>query len=247
MIHCILHPHPKRLTIDPDKLNECFPSTAERTVVLQPTEEEQYSKIEETIDSLPIDNDTAFDIRLVCYREVIKELQCIRSDCSTGPDHIRAKLLKLVAEYLASPLTNVINSLIANRQFSTAWKIARICAIPKGNEVVSEQDLRPISILPVMSKVYERLVLRQVNAFIKEHLIISSNISAYRKGPSTITVLQAIRDDVIKAMGRGEVTMMILADFSKAFDTVKFSTLIAKMSKLGFSTRILKVDSKLCH
>ena len=91
-----------------------------------------------------------------------------------------------------------------------------------------------------MSKVYERLVLRHVNAFREEHLIISSNISAYRKGQSTITVLQAIRDDVIKAMGRGEVTMMILADFSKAFDTVQFSNLITKMSKLGFSKKFLK-------
>ena len=115
-----------------------------------------------------------------------------------------------------------------------------ICAIRKGNEVCSEQDLRPISILPVMSKVYERLIFRQMNAFIEEYLIIKSSISAYKKGQSTITVLQAIRDDVIKAMRRGEVTMMVIADFSKAFDTIQFSNLIMKMSKLRFSKQFLK-------
>ena len=240
VIHRILHPNPKRLTFDPDKLNEFFSSNAERTVGSKPIEEEQYSKIEETIASLPIDKDTAFDVRPVCYREVLNELHSLRNDCSTGPDHIPAKLLKLVAEYLASPLTNIINTLIRNRQFPSAWKVARICAIPKANEVRSEQDLRPISILPFMSKVYEKLIFRQMNAFIEKHLIINSNISAYRKGQSTITVLQAIRDDVIKAMKRGEVTMMVLADFSKAFDTVQFSKLILKMSKLGFSKPFLK-------
>ena len=240
VIHRILHPNPKRLTIDPDKLNEYFSSTAERTVGLKPTEEEQHSKIEETIANLPIDNDTTFDIRPVCYGEVLNELHSLRSDCSTGPDDIPAKLLKLVAEYVTSPLTNIINSLLVNRQFPSAWKVACICAIPQGNEVWSEQDLRPISILPVMSKVYERLIFRQINAFIEEHLIINSNIPAYRKGQSIITVRQAIRDDVIKATRRGEVTIMVLADFAKAFATIQFSNLIIKMSKLGFSKQFLK-------
>ena len=62
----------------------------------------------------------------------------------------------------------------------------------------------------------------------------NSNISAYRKRQSTTTVLQAIRDDIVKAMKRSEVTMMILADFSKAFDTICFRNLITKMSKNGF-------------
>ena len=100
--------------------------------------------------------------------------------------------------------------------------------------------MRPKSILPVMSKVYERLIFQQINAFIEENLIINSKISAYRKGQSTITVLQAIQDDVIKAIRRGEVTIMVLADFSKAFDTIQFSNLIIKMSKLGFSKQFLK-------
>ena len=62
----------------------------------------------------------------------------------------------------------------------------------------------------------------------------NSNISAYRKGQSTTTVLQAIRDDIVKAMKRSEVTMMILADFSKAFDTFCFRNPITKMSKHRF-------------
>ena len=100
-------------------------------------------------------------------------------------------------------------------------------------QIVSQA--RPILILTVLSKVYERLIFRQLSDFIDKNNVLNSNISAYRKGQSTTTVLQAIRDDIVKAMKRSEVTMMILADFSKAFDTICFRNLITKMSKLGFS------------
>ena len=145
----------------------------------------------------------------------------------------------MVADYLGSPLTDVINTCIKNLHFPSAWKLARICAIPKGNQIKSEKDLRPISILPVLSKVYERLIFRQLSDFIDKNNVLNSKISVYRKGQSTTTVLQAIRDDIVKAMKRSEVTMMILADFSKALDTIFFRNLITKMSKLGFSRGFL--------
>ena len=62
----------------------------------------------------------------------------------------------------------------------------------------------------------------------------NSNISAYRKGQSTTTVPQAVRDDIVKAMKRSEVTMMILVDFSKAFDTICFRNPITEMCKNRF-------------
>ena len=105
--------------------------------------------------------------------------------------------------------------------------------------MASEKDLRPISILPVLSKVYERLICKQFTEFIETNEIISNNVSAYRKGQSTTTVLQAIRDDILKATKRSEVTMMVLVDFSKAFDTVNFGNLLTNMSRLGFSKDFL--------
>ena len=108
----------------------------------------------------------------------------------------------------------------------------RICAIPKRNQIKFEKDLRPISIVPVLSKVYERLIFRPLSDFIVKNNVLNINFSAYRKGQSTTTVLQAIRDNIVKAMKRSEVTMMILADFSKPFDTFCLRYLITKMSKL---------------
>ena len=193
------------------------------------------------IQSLPANVDNGFQIRTVTLKEVIHELHNIRSDCSTGPDNIPANMIKMVADYLGSPLTDVINTCFKNLYFPSAWKLARICAIPRGNQIKSKKDfiIRPISIPPVLSKVYERLIFRPLSDVVDKNNVLNSNISAYRKGQSTTTVLQAIRDDIVKAMKRSEVTMMILADFSKVFDTICFRNLITKMSKLGFSRDFL--------
>ena len=118
--------------------------------------------------------------------------------------------------------------------------MARITPIPKTNGSVSVPNMRPISILPVLSKVYERLVHHQVIDYIESRTLFKDNISGFRKGHSTTTVLLGIRDDIVHAMKRGEVTLMVLADFSKAFDTIKYKTVLKKLGLLGFSKDYLK-------
>ena len=234
IIHRILHPSPQRITMQLDKLNNFFASTAECTIGINAHHVDDYTSIINLIQSLAANFDNGFQIRTVTLKEVIHELRRIRSNRSTGPDKIPANMIKMVADYLGSPLTDVINTCIKNLYFSSAWKLVRICAIPKWSQIKSEKDLRPISTLPVLSKVYERLIFRQLSVLIDKNNVLNKNISAYRKGQSTTTVLQAIRDDIVKAMKRSEVIMMILADFSKAFDTICFRNLISKMIKLGF-------------
>ena len=149
-----LHPSPQRITTQPDKLNNFFASTAERTIGINAYHVDDYASIINLFQSLPANVDNGFQIRTVTLKEVIYELRNIRSDCSTGPDNIPANMIKVVAHYLGSPLTDAINTCIKSLYFPFAWKLARICAIPKGNHIKSEKDLRPISILPVCNEHY---------------------------------------------------------------------------------------------
>ena len=87
----------------------------------------------------------------------------------------------------------------------------------------------------------------QIVTYIDEQGLLASGISGYRRGHSATTVLLRIRDDVIKAMKRGEVTMMVCADYSKAFDTVQFKAVLMKMHGMGFSKKFLRwVLNYLC-
>ena len=159
----------------------------------------------------------------------------MRNDCCTGDDNIPISLLKLVPENIASPLTYIVNECIGLSVFPTEWKCARISVIPK----IDSPTTDPISILPVLSKVFERLIMKQLRNFIETNNIYSSTQAGYRRSQSTNTTLIKVKDDMLNAMNKGEVTLSILADFSKAFDTVDYTVLIKKLRKLNMSTEFL--------
>ena len=129
---------------------------------------------------------------------------------------------------------------ISNSQFPRFWKTARISPVPKIDNPKQNADYRPVSILPALSKVFERLVLKQLVHSIDEQSLSLPSISGFRKGQSTPTGLLGIRDHLIRAVKRGEVTMMVMADYSKAFDTVRFKSVLTKMHVMGFSKSFLK-------
>ena len=142
-------------------------------------------------------------------------------------------------EYIVSPLTHIINSCIKNNIFPQTWKVSRISPIPKTDNPSENNDYRPVAILPILSKVYESLVLRQMQEFIGRFCLYMDTQSGFRKGHSTATTLLKFKDDITKAMKKGEITLAIFADYSKAFDTVDFEILISKLYKLNYSKSFL--------
>ena len=181
-----------------------------------------------------------FQLSPVTSENVLQVIKNLRLDCCTGMDQIPTPLIKLVAECLAVPLTSIINKCIAKDYFPKQWKIARVSPVPKIDNPVSKDQLRPISVLPVLSKVFEKLVAIQMTNYADHAHLLHDRISAFRKGHSTTTALMGIRDDIRYAMKRKEVTLMVLSDFSKAFDTISFSATIVKFYKLSFSKPFLK-------
>ena len=159
VIHRILKPSPKPLRFNPDTLNGHFASTAQRTLNVNAT---PYVELTELIENLSDDSDyhTLFNNCPVSREEVFKAIKTLRSDCSTGADQILTTLIKLVADHLAGPLTRIINGCITKAQFLELWKITKVSPIPKVDNPTINDELRPISMLPVLSKVCERLVGR---------------------------------------------------------------------------------------
>ena len=111
--------------------------------------------------------------RPVAYCELLKQLKTLRSDCSTGADHIPAKYLKMSANHIASPLTQIINSFISNSTFPAAWKMVRVSLVPKVDSPINADQYRPIAVLPALSKVYEQLVHNQILEFIEQNFVLN--------------------------------------------------------------------------
>ena len=218
----MLKPSARPLQFDADELNDFFAATAQRTLKSRATPIEDLTCL---IDNLSDDPSgiCVFKLSLVTSKNVLHVIKNLRSDCSMGANQIPTRFIKMVAECLAVPLTSIINNCIAKAYFSKRWKIARVSPVLKIDNPVSSDQLRPISALPVLSKVFEKLVAIQMTSYADNAHLLQDRISAFRKGYSTTTALRGVRDDNRYAMKRKEITLMVLADFSKAFDTISFS------------------------
>ena len=100
----------------------------------------------------------------------------MRSDSFSDHDSIPIKILKFVADYILLPLTNIINNSIQMNVFPAQWKI---CPISKVRSAVQMKDYRPLSILPALCKVYERVKLNKLSAFIKKMMLYKNTQSGY--------------------------------------------------------------------
>ena len=161
-------------------------------------------------------------VKVDTYNEVLNAIKSLRNDCSTGPFQIPTKFIKPIDEFLASPLCHIINTCSHMSAFQTKLKTARISPIPKVDDPRANDDYRPVSILPVLLKIFERLVMNQIVDFIQKDKILNEKVCGYRKGHSTVTALLGIKDMIVQALGRDEITLTVLADFSKAFDTIDY-------------------------
>ena len=224
IIHLILNPSDKTLEADTNELNKYFNETGKRLTI---TNLHSNDELKYLIGSFPGKNN-GFQLQTVSYKDVEQCLRLLRNDCSTGYDEIPAMFVKLVVEFLVSPLTFVINNYIATTYFPDVWKTARITPIPKITQPVELKDNRLVSVLPFLSKVYEKLVSQQLAVFIERETVYDQYQSNYRKNHSTATLLLKLHNDINKAMKSSAVTIAIFTDYSKAFDTTDFSIFIKK-------------------
>ena len=147
------------------------------------------------------------------------------------------KLVLLVADELALPLTNAINSSIRSYKFPKNGKRVAVCPLDKGeaNRTV-ERDFRPVSALNVFSKIYEKILKNQLIPYLDETL--SLFIPAYRKSYGTQHVLIMVEEWRIK-LDNDYIVGAILMDLSKAFDCIPHDLLIAKLHAYGLDENAL--------
>ena len=167
------------------------------------TKKKTESNFTTLLNSLPDENyDRSFHLNHTNYNEVYNKI--IR-----GHDNNLVRYLKSIAEYISSPMVHIINTQTDQEIFSKQWKISRVCPIPKTDNPTSIKDYRPISVLSVLSKVYERVILNQIWSFKETQNLYNINQSGFRKGHSTNTLLFKLRDDIRTAMNRSEVTLSV--------------------------------------
>ena len=142
------------------------------------------------------------------------------------------------ASVLCEPLSLLINCSLCNSIFPIAEKCAKISPVYKSEERSAMDNYRPISVLPVLSKVMERVVYRQVYEYLCKNHLLSDNQFGFRRGSSTKHVTY-FTDQIRMWMDKGLLTGAVFIDLWKAFDTVDHAQLLSKLPAYKITGREL--------
>ena len=159
---------------------------------------------------------------------------------STGTDGVSVYMLQRFFPGMCFVLLDIVNASLVTGVVPPSWKHALVTPIPKGGDLASTGNWRPISILPAITKVIERLVHRQISAYYNNNNLFSPSQHGYRRHHSTETALAVITDRVYRAMDIGEICILVCLDCSKCFDVIDHDKLLCKLEMYGVDTHWLK-------
>ena len=180
-----------------------------------------------------------FSISTIDKHKVLKYLSNIDVSKATGTDNIGPRLIKLAAPYIADDITFICNHSINNSIFPNKWKEAKVSPLYKNGSHDDVNNYRPISILPILSKVLEKHVHDCLSNFLHENNLLHKTQSGFRSQHSCETALIHMTDSWLNAMDNGNMVGVVLIDFKKAFDLVDHQILLSKLKLYGFASETL--------
>ena len=160
---------------------------------------------------------------------------CLGLDPLKGPGHdgIAPSVVWCAASAVSVPLSGLINACIESGHFPDFMKVARVTPVFKADDPTQFGNYRPISVLPVFSKVFERIIQDRVLRYLKREGLFIPSQYGFRRGHSTDMAILDMVENIRAAWEKGESCLGIFIDFRKAFDTVDHGILLAKLEHIG--------------
>lgn len=177
----------------------------------------------------------------VTQEMVSKQIKQLDANKSFGPDEIHPLMLKELVEYVAEPLTIIMNKTLQEGTLPDDWKVAHVTPIYKNKGAHNLAiNYRPVSLTSVVCKMMESMLRKQMmDHLVKENLLSEKQYGFIGKR-STVTQLLHYIDKCCEKIARGKVVDCIYFDFAKAFDTVPHRRLRKKLECYGIDGAILR-------
>ena len=125
--------------------------------------------------------------------------------------------------------------------FPTEWKMANVVPVYKKNDKQNIKNYRPVSVLPIFEKIFERIIYNEMYPFFILTELISPNQSGFKQGDSCINQLLSITHDIYQSLDEGYEARGVFLDISKAFDKVWHKGLLYKLEQNGIKGPLLNI------
>ena len=182
----------------------------------------------------------SYSFSMVSENKILKYLNNLSANKATGLDDIPSRFVRDSASVIACPLTHVINLSIIQGVVPDDLKSARVVPLFKKNDKTEVGNYRPVSILSIISKVFERVVYDQVEAYLDQKKLLYKFQSCFRSRFSTDTCLIHLTDFIKFQMDKGHYVGMVLLDLQKPFDTVDHNILLMKLEAIGLNEDVIR-------
>ena len=165
--------------------------------------------------------------------EIRKIIDKLKTGKACGPDVISASFVKHGKNFLAGFLSNLINECLPEGIFPTCLKRALVVPIHKNGATDSPNNYRPISLLPCISKIFEKVIFKRMVDFCVSKKVLSEKQFGFRKKHSTQHALTHLTDFLLEKLDNSETSVAVFLDLSKAFETVNHRILMNKLYHYG--------------
>ena len=170
---------------------------------------------------------------------IAKILQNLGPNKAQGHDKISIRVLQC-GNSIWKPLELIFQQAMESDSFPSEWKKGNVIQIHKKDDKQCLKNYRPISLLPICGKVFEKLIFNEICKFLFNELI-SPNQSGFKPGDSCINQLLAITHGIYKSFDDGFEVRGVFLDISKAFDKVWHEGLIFELKQNGISDNLLNL------